>query len=113
MARLLANLRNTMIVSAILALILIGGYAVHNGSADLIPKEPAKQQERRKQVRAAHAGRTQGVAQRYRTALADWYGKEKAAKVQHAEAFEVCEYGRRPNKTELARLFPFFGDASE
>jgi uncharacterized membrane protein len=36
MAKMLANLRNTMIVSSILALILIGGYAVHNGSADLI-----------------------------------------------------------------------------
>jgi uncharacterized membrane protein len=36
MAKMLANLRNTMIVSSILALIMIGGYAVHNGSADLI-----------------------------------------------------------------------------
>jgi LmbE family N-acetylglucosaminyl deacetylase len=27
-----------------------------------------------------------------------------------AEAFEICEYGRRPNKKELARLFPFFGE---
>ena len=40
--------------------------------------------------------------------LADWYGKEGAEKVEHAEAFEVCEYGRRPNRAELARLFPFF-----
>jgi hypothetical protein len=48
------------------------------------------------------------VAQRYRGKLADWYGKEKADKVKHAEAFEICEYGRRPNKEELARLFPFF-----
>jgi LmbE family N-acetylglucosaminyl deacetylase len=81
-----------------------------NGSAELIPSDPAKQAERRKQVRAAHAGRSQAIAQRYRNALGDWYGKEKAAKVQHAEAFEVCEYGRRPNRKELARLFPFFGE---
>jgi hypothetical protein len=28
--------------------------------------------------------------------------------VKHAEAFEICEYGRRPDKAELKRLFPFF-----
>jgi LmbE family N-acetylglucosaminyl deacetylase len=80
------------------------------GSADLMPADPAKQQDRRRQVRDAHAARFQDVAKRYRAALADWYGKEQADKVGHAEAFEICEYGRRPNKTELARLFPFFGE---
>ena len=47
-----------------------------------------------------------GVALKYRAALEPWYGKERAERVQAAEAFEVCEYGRRPNKEELARLFP-------
>ena len=79
-----------------------------NGSASLMPSDPAKQADRRRQVRAGHAGRSQGWAQRYRGTLADWYGKDRAAKVQHAEAFEICEYGRQPNKEELARLFPFF-----
>ena len=36
MAGLLSNLRNTVIVSAILALIMIGGYFSHNGAADAI-----------------------------------------------------------------------------
>jgi N-acetylglucosamine malate deacetylase 1 len=80
-----------------------------NGSADLLPSDPAKQQERRRQVHEYHAARSRDLAQRYRAKLADWYGKEKADKVQYAEAFEICEYGRRPNKAELARLFPFFG----
>jgi LmbE family N-acetylglucosaminyl deacetylase len=80
------------------------------GSAELIPSDPQKQAERRRQVRAGHAGRDQGVARRYRDTLAEWYGKDKAEKVQHAEAFEICEYGRRPDKKELERLFPFFGD---
>jgi LmbE family N-acetylglucosaminyl deacetylase len=79
-----------------------------NGSAALLPKEPEKQEARRKQVRNGFASRNQSVAQRYRAQLADWYGKEAADKVQFAEAFEICEYGRRPNKTELAKLFPFF-----
>jgi transposase InsO family protein len=43
-----------------------------------------------------------------RGTLADWYGKEAAEKIQYAEVFEICEYGRRPNKTELTKLFPFF-----
>ena len=34
--------------------------------------------------------------------------KEQAEKIRHAEAFEICEYGRRPNKAEMAKLFPFF-----
>jgi N-acetylglucosamine malate deacetylase 1 len=80
------------------------------GSADLIPSDPEKQQERRRQVRENHAKRGQTTAQRYRDKLAEWYGKDKAEKVQHAEAFEICEYGRHPDKKELARLFPFFGE---
>jgi N-acetylglucosamine malate deacetylase 1 len=80
-----------------------------NGSAALLPSEPAKQQERRQAVRNGFANRSREVALKYRAALEPWYGKEPADKVQSAEAFEVCEYGRRPNKAELARLFPFFG----
>lgn len=41
-----------------------------------------------------------------RTALEKWYGKEKAAQVQYAEAFEVCEYGAKPNDAGLKKLFP-------
>lgn len=79
-----------------------------NGSAALLPSERAKQEERRRKVREGFAARNRDVAQRYRGKLNEWYGKEKADKVHNAEAFEICEYGRRPNKEELARLFPFF-----
>jgi len=80
------------------------------GSAALLPTDPAKQDERRKQVRANHARRNQALAERFRGKLGEWYGKERADKIKHAEAFEVCEYGRQPDKKELARLFPFFGE---
>lgn len=80
------------------------------GSAALLPSDPARQAVRRRQVRASHAQRGEGVAQRYRDALARWYGKERAAGVKHAEAFEICEYGRRPDAKELRRLFPFFAE---
>jgi LmbE family N-acetylglucosaminyl deacetylase len=77
-----------------------------NGYAELIPSDPAKQQERRKEVRAHHAGRNEAIAKRFRAQLIDSYGKEKADKTGHAEAFEICEYGRRPSKEELRKLFP-------
>jgi len=78
-----------------------------NGYAELIPTDLAKQQERRKQVRENHAARNEAIAKRFRSQLADWYGKEKADQIGHAEAFEICEYGRRPSKEELQKLFPF------
>jgi LmbE family N-acetylglucosaminyl deacetylase len=79
-----------------------------NGSSDLMPDDPAKQKARHQQVRESFAHRSQAVAQRFRDKLADWYGKDKADQVKYAEAFEICEYGQRPDKQELARLFPFF-----
>jgi len=41
--------------------------------------------------------------------LEKWYGKDKAAQVQHAEAFEICEYGAQPGDEELKKLFPMLG----
>ena len=81
-----------------------------NGSPDLMPSDPAKQQERRRQIRRGFANRDKDHASRYRSKLADFYGKEQADKVQYAEAFEICEYGRRPDKAEIKKLFPFFGE---
>lgn len=39
-------------------------------------------------------------------ALENWYGKEKATHVKFAEAFEICEYGSRPSREDILRLFP-------
>ena len=44
-----------------------------------------------------------------RTTLEKWYGKDKAALVKNAEAFEICEYGTQPNDAEIKRLFPMLG----
>lgn len=41
-----------------------------------------------------------------RRSLIEWYGAEKGNKIELAEAFEVCEYGRQPTKEELGKLFP-------
>jgi LmbE family N-acetylglucosaminyl deacetylase len=79
-----------------------------NGSADLMPSDPAKQKDRHRQVREGFARRNQGIAQQFRDKLNDWYGQERSSQIKHAEAFEICEYGRRPDKNELKKLFPFF-----
>jgi LmbE family N-acetylglucosaminyl deacetylase len=42
-----------------------------------------------------------------RATLAKWYGQDKANAVKHAEAFEICEYGARPDEALIRKLFPF------
>ena len=81
-----------------------------NGSADLMPKDSEGQKRRHQQVRSGFSTRNQSLAERFRSQLTDWYGKESGEKVKYAEGFEICEYGARPDKKELKRLFPFFGD---
>lgn len=73
----------------------------HSGVLDQVPKGEAE----RKAWLAKSRGRAPTPA--VREALERFYGKEAAARVQHAEAFEICEYGRRPETAELKRLFPF------
>jgi N-acetylglucosamine malate deacetylase 1 len=79
-----------------------------NGDDGLIPKTPAERVKRVKDVREDQSARFRGLADRFRAQLKEWYGAEQGAKVRHAEAFEICEYGQQPNKAELKRLFPFF-----
>jgi len=79
-----------------------------NGSAALVPSDPAAQDARRKAVRENFRRRFASSADRFRTKLTELYGAEQGAKIRTAEAFEICEYGRQPNKEELRKLFPFF-----
>ena len=44
-----------------------------------------------------------------RASLVKWYGKEIGDKAEHAESFEICEYGAQPNDAEIKRLFPMLG----
>lgn len=72
-----------------------------NGGLDAVPKDPA--------ARRAWLGKQREfrISPRVREALVKKYGPEIGNKVQAAEAFEISEYGRRPNEAELKRLFPF------
>jgi len=50
--------------------------------------------------------RIQAINEAVRKTLVDEIGEAAAAKVQNVEAFELCEYGRRPSIGELRKLFP-------
>lgn len=73
----------------------------HSGRLDQVPKDVKARREWLKKDRSGNISPT------VRAALEKYYGKEGAAKVQQYEAFEICEYGRRPNAEEIKRLFPF------
>ncbi len=73
----------------------------HSGRLDQVPKDPAARKAWLKESRGG------GVNPAVRASLEKWYGAEAAAKVQHAEAFEICEYGSRPSEADIKRLFPF------
>jgi len=74
-----------------------------------VPQEPAAREERRQEVSKRFAARDQATANKFRAKLIELYGEEKAKKIKCAEAFELCEYGRRPSIDEIKQLFPFFG----
>ena len=73
----------------------------HAGRLDEVPKDPAaRKQWLRKQ-------RTSRVQASWKASLEKWYGSQ-ADSIQHAEAFEITEYGTQPSDAEIRRLFPFF-----
>jgi LmbE family N-acetylglucosaminyl deacetylase len=82
-----------------------------NGNAGLVPDagDADKVAARKKEVREAFSKRFAATANKYRGALEGYYGKDAAAKVGFAEAFEICEYGKRPSAEEIRKLFPFYG----
>jgi len=45
-------------------------------------------------------------ADKFRDTLIEFYGPDRGKAVKYAEVFEICEYGRQPNKEELRKLFP-------
>jgi N-acetylglucosamine malate deacetylase 1 len=88
-----------------------GGALGSQAAMDAAP--PASQPAaRRAWLRERWDRRSADEAKRYRAALVRWYGPERAEKIQYAEAFEICEYGRQPSEDEIRKLFPFFGELS-
>ena len=72
-------------------------------------KPPATQPELRFEwLKERWMERSSAEAKKHRNALIRWYGEARAEKIQYAEAFEICEYGRQPSDSEIRTLFPFF-----
>jgi N-acetylglucosamine malate deacetylase 1 len=71
---------------------------------------PANDEERKaafERLRDGFRRRAEHVANYGRDKLIDLYGEEAGKQVRYAEAFEICEYGRQPNRAEIVKLFPF------
>ena len=71
-----------------------------DGRLEQVPKGAA---ERKKWLAETRARRQSTPAAK--EAVAKWY-PATAANVKHYEAFEVCEYGARPDEARLRQLFP-------
>ena len=50
--------------------------------------------------------RSERITPAARAALEKRYGTAQAGQIRHAEAFELCEYGRRPGLDALQAMFP-------
>ncbi|SHM53876.1 N-acetylglucosaminyl deacetylase, LmbE family [Cyclobacterium lianum] len=75
----------------------IGGYA---------DEVPVDKSERKNWLKGKRFG---SINDAVRESLEKWYGASRAAEVQYAEAFEVCEYGSQPSDEALKKLFPMLG----
>jgi len=83
------------------------------GDASLFPADPVGQQRRHRAVRERFSQHAMAKTARFQKELAEWYPGGAAHNVKHTEAFEICEYGSQPGRSELRRLFPFFESAAQ
>ena len=79
-----------------------------SGSPELLTLDPEGQKARWQSVRERFVKRQAEVTALCRKSLEDGYGPEPAAAIRFAEAFEIGEYGRRPDRAEIRMLFPFY-----
>lgn len=84
-----------------------------NGGPQLVPSDEAGKARRKKEVRDSFTRRFGNTANKFRDKLRELYGAERGGTATAAEAFEISEYGRRPNADEIKRLFPFFPAAAK
>lgn len=76
------------------------------GNARRVPRNDAERKAAHAKLRDRMKRRFAGIANQFRRELIERYGEEKGKQIRYAEAFEICEYGRRPTKDKLRQLFP-------
>ncbi len=74
------------------------------GILDEVPDDPDERFEWLRQWRF-----TGEVSDEQRKGLEKWYGPERAAEFQHAESFEIAEYGLQPTEEQIRMIFPMLG----
>ena len=72
-----------------------------DGTLEKVPKGAA---DRKRWLKETGGGQ---VSPAVRDTLTKWYGAERGKAVRYAEAFEICEYGTRPDEAMIRKLFPF------
>jgi LmbE family N-acetylglucosaminyl deacetylase len=87
------------------ALVSLESQFVEGGANGPVPSD-AERPAARKRVAERFRSQAAAVANRHRDKLIELYGPEAGKKVRYAEAFEVCELGRRLSPADLRRLFP-------
>jgi LmbE family N-acetylglucosaminyl deacetylase len=71
-----------------------------DGTLDDVPVEAAARLEWLSRRRSALPSAS------VRAALERRYGAARGREIRHAEAFQICEYGRRPSSDEFDEMFP-------
>jgi LmbE family N-acetylglucosaminyl deacetylase len=71
-----------------------------DGKLSEVPKDPAERKAWLKRTR------NHPPSAAVREALIKWYGPEKGNAAKYYEAFEICEYGARPDEARIRELFP-------
>jgi LmbE family N-acetylglucosaminyl deacetylase len=71
------------------------------GNLDEVPKDATARR------RWLHETRAFRPTPAVRSSLTKWYGAAQGNAVRYAEAFEICEYGARPDEAMIRMLFPF------
>ena len=73
----------------------------NGGYEDKVPKDAAG---RRQYIAERFLSR--GSVERFGEAALKWYSSEQLTNCRYLEAFEICEYGRNPDRQMILDLFP-------
>ena len=79
-----------------------------SGNEKRVPNNDTELTAARQKVKDGFHRRFKNIANQHRVKLIELYGESKGKSIQHAEAYELCEYGRRPRIEELKKMFPGF-----
>ena len=72
-----------------------------DGTLDQVPKDAVARKKWLSEQRQKRE-----ITPAIRASLAKWYGSDTSGTIRHAEAFEICEYGKQPSEADLRKLFP-------